>query len=236
MIRNLAFTLFNIFRNNLNSCSMNNFINCHDSVRNVNAWKRIKSTCVALFILGQCFAQTSNESNDLPYYEIPEYPDKYTAGTVAARLVDGLGFRYYWATEGLRDEDLGFKPNEEARTILETIDHILGLSKVIVNATVKVVNEQDEGKELTFPELRKQTLMNIKKAADILRTCSDKDFYDFKIIFAGTQGNSEFPFWNNLNGPIADAIWHCGQIVSLRRSSGNPFNSKVSVFNGRLRN
>lgn len=38
-----------------------------------------------------------------------------------------------------------------------------------------------------------------------------------------------------LNGPIADALWHVGQVVSFRRSSGNPFNSKVSVFSGKVR-
>jgi hypothetical protein len=38
-----------------------------------------------------------------------------------------------------------------------------------------------------------------------------------------------------INGPIADALWHAGQVVTLRRVSGNPINPKVSVFNGRLR-
>ena len=37
----------------------------------------------------------------LPYYQIPDYPSSYNAATVAARTIDGLGFRYYWATEGL---------------------------------------------------------------------------------------------------------------------------------------
>jgi hypothetical protein len=35
--------------------------------------------------------------------------------------------------------------------------------------------------------------------------------------------------------PISDALWHCGQVVSLRRASGNPFSSKVSVFTGKVR-
>ena len=43
------------------------------------------------------------------------------------------------------------------------------------------------------------------------------------------------PFWNIINGPISDALWHCGQVVMLRRASGNPFNSKVNVFSGKLR-
>ena len=79
----------------------------------------------------------------------------------------------------------------------------------------------------------KKTLLNFKTAADALR--SEKDLTDFKLIFKSDKGSREFPFWNNINGPIADAIWHTGQVVLMRRASGNPFNSKVSVFNGKLR-
>ena len=43
-------------------------------------------------------------------------------------MIDGLGFRYYWATHGLRPEDLNYKPSETNRTIEETIDHIYNLS------------------------------------------------------------------------------------------------------------
>lgn len=179
----------------------------------------------------------AQNTGDLPYYQIPEYPEKYSAGTVAARLVDGLGFRFYWATEGLREQDLSFKPSEEARTIHETIDHIYGLSLVIVNATTQASNKTATDEEkFSYEELRKMTLLNIQKAANILRTSKDEDFEKFKLVFEGSQGTSEYPFWNNINGPIADALWHCGQVVSLRRTAGNPFNSNVSVFGGRLRN
>ncbi len=174
-------------------------------------------------------AQTTMKTT-LPYYEIPDYPETFTAGSVAARMLDGLGFRYYWATDGLRDDDLKFKPNEEARTTAETIEHIYGLSKVIVNATLKKSNGSDNNdSNMSFDDKRKLTLENIKTAADILR--NSKDILQFKLIF----GEREFPFWNNINGPIEDAVWHCGQIVSFRRSSGNPYNSKANVFTGKVR-
>ena len=67
--------------------------------------------------------------------------------------------------------------------------------------------------------------MNFKMASDILRHTDDISQFD----------STSFPFWNIINGPISDALWHCGQVVLLRRSSGNPFNSKVSVFSGKLR-
>ncbi|PNQ73345.1 hypothetical protein C1T31_07450 [Hanstruepera neustonica] len=188
--------------------------------------KNIIGTCF-FFIFMSAISQTND--NQLPYYEIPEYPESFTAGTVAARAIDGLGFRYYWATESLRTEDLNFKPNDDARSSMETIEHIYGLSKVIVNATLKKDNSQNDELAMSFENMRKATLMNFKTAADILR--NSDDISQYKLIFS----DREFPFWNQINGPIEDAVWHCGQVVLLRRSSGNPFNSKASVFTGKLR-
>lgn len=166
----------------------------------------------------------------LPYYEIPEEPQEYTAGTVVSRMIDGLGFRYYWATDSLRTEDYLYKPNDEVRTTGETIDHIYGLSQMILNSAKKLANNKVSEKEtLTYEQKRINTLNNFKEASDIFR--QTKDLSEHKIIFT----NSEYPFWNQINGPIADAIWHSGQIASFRRTSGNPFNSKVSVFSGKLR-
>ncbi len=34
------------------------------------------------------------------------------------------------------------------------------------------------------------------------------------------------------SGPIADALWHTGQIVSFRRSSGNPIPKGVNMLTG----
>lgn len=187
----------------------------------------MKKICLFTLVI---FAFVAQAQDKLPYYEIPEAPDTFTAGTVAARMIDGLGFRYYWATEGLREEDLAFKPNDDARTTFQTIEHIYGLSKMIVNSTLKKDNNQKEDEEeLSFDAMRKATLNNLKSAADILR--ESDDISQYKIIF----GEREIPFWNEINGPIEDAVWHCGQVVLLRRSSGNPFNSKVSVFSGKLR-
>ena len=191
-------------------------------------------TCI-LFISSTINAQDMKASQ-LPYYQIPDYPETYTAGSVAARMVDGLGFRYYWATEGLRDLDLQYKPSEEGRTCAQTIDHIYGLSNVILNATKKRINDFTiKSPTLSYEEKRQKTLENLKQASEILKAAGADEMKNFLIIFKGNSGTSEHPFWNNINGPIADAIWHCGQVVLLRRASGNPFNSKASVFSGKLR-
>ena len=189
--------------------------------------------CCIIFSLTNLIAQDM-KTDELPYSQVPEYPDSYTAGSVAARMIDGLGFRYYWATEGLRAEDLEYKPSEKGRTCGETIDHLYGLSNVIVNATTKTANDRSAARlELNYEEKRKKTLENFKKASEILLKSTDLSVY--KIVFKSEKGSTEYPFWNNINGPIADAIWHTGQVVLLRRASGNPFNSKVSFFNGKLR-
>ena len=194
---------------------------------------KIKHLIFVTILITWSNMNAQNNKDTLPYYEIPDYPENYNQGTVAARMIDGLGFRYYWATEGLGDVDLNFKPNDEARTTEETIDHILGLSNVIVNSTTNKVNKITDYAGLTFDQKRKMTLENLKTAADILR--ESEDLSQFKIIFKGEKGLTEYPFWNQINGPIEDAIWHCGQVVSFRRSSGNPYNSKASVFTGKVR-
>ena len=190
-------------------------------------------TLLVLLCLGMSHLTSAQ---DLPYREIPAYPETYTAGNVAARVVDGLGFRYYWATEGLRQEDLLFQPNKDGRTSLETIKHIYDLSQTIVNATQKLPNDNTIKKpELNYEEMRRKTLENIQIASGILKKATDKEMSEFKVIFKNDKGTTEFPFWNQLNGPIADALWHTGQVVSFRRGSGNPYNAKASVFTGKVR-
>lgn len=186
----------------------------------------------------ELFAQTAGEPkrSELPYREIPAYPDSFSAENTVARMIDGVGFRFYWATEGLRPEDLAFRPTPEARNSEETIDHILGLSTVILHAVEGKPNVRsgEESSPLSFEVKRRQTLENLYTASTLLKT-SGRTLGEYTIVFQNGENKSEFPFWNLLNGPIADALWHVGQVVTFRRSSGNPFNSKVSVFSGKVR-
>ncbi len=184
------------------------------------------------------FSQLNAQNESDYYYEIPDYPEKFTAGTVAGRIADGLGFRFYWATANLRPEDLKSKASPDARTLEETVDHIYNLTAIVMNATRKqpTVFPIDIS-ALSFEEKRNAILEFIKTASTNLKAAKDKDFKDFKMIFQYADGNSnEWPFWNELNGPMADALWHTGQLVVLRRVSGNPFNSNVSVLSGKVRN
>lgn len=191
-----------------------------------------------LLLITSTFVRMQAQNGSDYYYEIPEYPEKFTAGTVAGRTVDGLGFRFYWATANLRPEDLKSKASPEGRTLEETVDHIYNLTSIVMNATKKeptVFPIEISG--LSFEEKRNAILEFIKTAANNLKAAKDKEFKEFKMIFQYADGNSnEWPFWNELNGPMADALWHTGQLVVLRRVSGNPFNSNVSVLSGKVRN
>lgn len=193
----------------------------------------MKTNILLILILISGLANVNAQNNNLPYYQIPDYPSEYNEGTVVARLIDGLGFRYYWATEGLRDEDLAFKPSEKGRTTGETVHHIYGLTKTIINSALKKPNIPTEEGEITFTEKRAKTLNLLKQAADIFR--KSDDLSEFTMVFVRGENTTEYPFWNQINGPISDALWHVGQVITHRRTSGNPFNSKVSVLQGKVR-
>ena len=188
----------------------------------------MKTTLFCIIMFASFTAMAQHDS--LPYAAFPPAPGHYNAGTVVARLLDGLGFRYYWATEGLRPIDLAFRPNPEARTSQETLEHIYSLSDMIITVTggAQIPSVQHK----TFEELRKATLGNIQKASAIISKFSDADMEKIKIDFSGEK----IPFWNMINGPISDCLWHVGQVVSFRRSSGNPFSPKVEVFLGKIMN
>lgn len=192
------------------------------------------TTTMLIFLTLQGDAQNESKHDSLPFQNITEYPTSFSSENMLVRMIDGLGFRLYWVTDGLREEDLAYRPNPEARSCEETIDHIMGLSVMILNA-VKNLPNTSSGEETSlksFGEKRKITLENLFESRQILAADAVK-IEDIKIIFERNNGFTELPVWNLINGPISDAIWHVGQMVSFRRSSGNPLNSKVNVMMGK---
>jgi len=188
------------------------------------------------FILGftQITYTQTTESMALPYEQIPEYPLDFSAGNVLSRLIDGLGYRYYWATEGLTENELNYKPTDQGRSVLQTLQHIHGMSKGIANAPQNIANVSGQGKkDLPFSVLRKQTLHNLKKASELVSGKSAEEVAKFTVIFQNGDTKREFPYWHMINGQISDSVYHVGQIVSFRRTAGNPMNPKVNVFMGK---
>jgi|GEM_PF-638065 len=168
----------------------------------------------------------------LPFYEIPAYPESYSAPNVLARTIDGLGYRYHWATKGLSDTDLAYKPSEDGRSAAETLDHLYGLASMIENTIAGKPNVRPAPASPTNWDVkRKATLDKIKSASDLLKSMNNLE--GLKITFQRGENTSDMQFWHIMNGPLADAIYHVGQIVVFRRASGNPMHPGVNVFMGK---
>lgn len=188
---------------------------------------------IFILLMFQPIMAQENTNDSIPYAAIPEAPENYTAGSVVSRMIDGLGFRYHWATKDLTEADLNYSPGNDGRTIDQTLDHVFALSATILSSAKKEARDSSvKLPELSYSEKRKATLNNFKIAGELF--LKSENLAEHKIIFKRPNKTSEFPFWNQINGPIEDAIWHAGQIVVLRRSAGNPINPKVNVFLGKL--
>ncbi|MEM6895029.1 MAG: DinB family protein [Bacteroidota bacterium] len=200
-----------------------------------------RSNCPSFFItlVSVVFLSTmGNElkSQEVPYQEILEYPKDYSPGNVVSRMIDGLGFRYHWASEGLTEKDLAYKPSEDGRTVLETLQHIYGMSEMILNAPTATPNVRPaDFSEIPYETLREKTLRNLKQASEAILGKSAEEFEAFQVVFQNGDNSTAFPYWNLINGMLSDCIYHAGQITMLRRASGNPINPKVSVFMGKVR-
>jgi len=62
------------------------------------------------------------------FYQIKEFDKNYSQNAIISRFLHSVGFRYFWATEGLREKDLVYKPSETGINSRETLEHIYGLS------------------------------------------------------------------------------------------------------------
>ena len=183
-----------------------------------------------IFILTIISINVSAQNDNLPFKELGAYSEEFSSNNIVARMIEGLGYRFYWATESLTDKDLKYKPSEESRSSLQTLEHIYGLS-VFILYTFEGKEYDFSQDEMTFTELRNGTLKNLKIVYDMLNENADISQMQVRLNLNGRS--LAFPFWNAINGPISDSLWHTGQIVSFRRASGNPINPKVNVFIGK---
>ena len=170
------------------------------------------------------------------FKDISEYPTEINNGNIISRMINGLGYRYYWATEKLKENDLMYRPSKDAYSTKETIVHIFTLSKTVYNTTLSKINERpDIDIPGDYESIRNETLQFLEKASKNFSNLNSEELDQMKIKFIRGGTIKSFPIWNLLNGPIADAIYHTGQIVSFRRTTGNPIDSSVNVFMGSYR-
>lgn len=173
---------------------------------------------------------------DTTYETIPAYPEDFSPGSIMSRMIDGLGYRYHWATRDLRMEDLEYKPSEDGKTTIETLEHLLNLSEGVLNSIQGLPNVRPIVRDsLSFDEIRSQTMGNLRKASEMALGKTEEEVGKLSVVFQRNDKSNEFPIWHLLNGFMADAIYHVGQIVAFRRASGNPMDPTVNVFMGKNR-
>ncbi len=153
------------------------------------------------------------------FYEIPDYPESVSGTSVLVRLLDGLGFRFRWSTEGLSDDDYKFRPAPDCMSIEELVRHVWSL----VNWVCQSMQLKKFGKHDDIRLVRRSVLEITHALREALISKSDEELAVVQI--------RERPFWHIVNGPIADALTHVGQINSFRRLAGNP-TPKANVFRG----
>ncbi|MFC1606354.1 DinB family protein [Candidatus Latescibacterota bacterium] len=144
------------------------------------------------------------------YHSMPVIPDEISAGNIICRMLAGMGFRFYWATDELTEETYAFQPCEGARSIGETVEHIWDLLNWIYRTTGTAGKIKPSGAQ----HLRESTLELIAILEDAFSKMDNKELAAIHI--------HKHPFWLIINGPISDILTHIGQISVLRRMAGTP--------------
>jgi len=158
---------------------------------------------------------------------IPPASEPLDGTAVLARMIDGLAFRYHWATDGLRSEDFDFRPGLDCMSARELQEHVLYLA-LMIHQTVFDAAERGAFEKGDAETMRVRTLSLLEEARDHLETLSDDALGAHRVL---KRDGAWFPVWNIMNGPLADALTHVGQLNSWRRLNGNPAR-RVDVFSG----
>jgi hypothetical protein len=166
-----------------------------------------------------------DKNQELPFEDISKTPNDLTATNTLLRMVEGLAFRYRWATENLSEENIKFKPHPTSMSVEEVNAHIFDL----VDSTNRVFGGEKQNKDSlnSFHKLRIKSLNILADLSERLKEMSDEDLSEIE-----KNTSRKLPFWYWINGPIADALTHVGQITSWRRIAGNPQLKGINVFIG----
>lgn len=165
---------------------------------------------------------------ELPFNSIEKTPEQLSGTNTILRFVEALGFRYRWATAGLRSIDFEFRPSESSMSIGELIEHLHSMAQY-VNYNFGGTSIKDEQPN-SIEELRLKTLNIYSEIVNRLEKSTDKDFQAMEKL--KLENESSPSFWYMLNGPISDSLTHVGQITSWRRIAGNPQPQGINVFKG----
>ena len=166
-----------------------------------------------------------DKNKKLPFEDISKTPTELTATNILLRVVEGLGFRYRWATENLSEDNIKFRPHPTSMNIEELNAHIFDL----INSTFRVFGGEKQNIDSlnSFQQIRKKSLLILEDLSERLKKMRDED-----LVKMEKNTSRKLPFWYWVNGPLSDALTHVGQITSWRRIAGNPQLKGVNVFIG----
>ena len=127
--------------------------------------------------------------------------------------------------ENLSEEDIKFRPHSTSMSIEEVNSHIFDL----LDSTFRVFGGEKQNKDslTSFQQIRKKSLLVLEDLSERLKKMSDEDLLEIE-----KKTSRKLPFWYWINGPLADALTHVGQITSWRRIAGNPQLKGLNVFIG----
>jgi hypothetical protein len=146
--------------------------------------------------------------DDFRHY--PPEPDELSVSNSIARLIDGLGYRLYWALEGLTEQDCRYRISPDANSIHDILWHIFGL----VNWIHMYVYGEQMSRPGNIIEQGHKTLSTLAKMRQHFIEIDDQQLQSYKL--------EEMSFWNYINMPLSDALSHVGQVRIMRRGAGNP--------------
>ena len=140
----------------------------------------------------------------------PPEPQEVSASNAIARMIDGLGYRLYWAMKGLSEEECAYRLCADGKSISEIIWHIFGLVNwvyihVYGRQMERPANIIDQGYEI---------LRVLEELRDHFISIDDSELQRYRL--------DNRSFWSFINMPISDALSHVGQVRILRRAAGNP--------------
>ena len=143
------------------------------------------------------------------FRDINSYPEQMSSSALMCRIVDGIGFRYYWATFDLTESTYNFKPGIDRWSIYDTLAHIWDTADWISRSL---------GLEKNFKPVESLELRN-----SILEM-----YYAIRMCFHNMDDNTlksitinKAPFWNLINGSLEDMLSHVGAIDNMRRTDGD---------------
>jgi hypothetical protein len=162
------------------------------------------------------------------YDFIPDPPAAMSAGAILGRLADAVGFRYRWATEGITAADMAARPAEGCMSLGELLAHVLELLSWVAGR----VGVQPHSEPVQSGEPRVLRARTLELAAALGARFKAMPDGELAAVRIRSSRGDELPIWNVVNGPLADALTHVGQILSWRRIAGSPA-VPADVFRGR---